>query len=127
MVTTQARPVDETKLMDIVNQCVGDFGAILSGTLVAIGDKLGLFEGVSGFVGDFTVFETATRLPESARRLTEAGRDPGQPAFVAYGLGGGIVVRAGTPQWARQLEESALSLELPEVTKRIWELLAEGP
>ena len=59
-------------------------------------------------------------LPESARRLTEAGRDPGQPAFVAYGLGGGIVIRVGTPQWARELDESALSLELPQVTKRIW-------
>ena len=95
--------------------------------LTVFDDKLGLFEGVSGFVGEFTVFETATRLPESARRLTEAGRDPGQPAFVAYGLGGGIVLRAGTPQWARELEESALSLELPQVTKRIWTLLAEGP
>src|SRR5688572_8252711 len=95
--------------------------------LTVFDDKLGLFEGVSGFVGEFTVFETATRLPESARRLTEAGRDPGQPAFVAFGLGGGIVLRAGTPQWARELEESALSLELPQVTKRIWSLLSEGP
>ena len=95
--------------------------------LTVFDDKLGLFEGVSGFVGEFTVFETATGLPESARRLTEAGRDPGQPAFVAFGLGGGIVLRTGTPQWARQLEESALSLELPQVTKRIWTLLSEGP
>jgi hypothetical protein len=45
---------------------------------------------------------------------------------VAFGLGGGIVVRAGTPQWARELNESALSLELPQVTKRIWKLLSEG-
>ena len=95
--------------------------------LTVFDDKLGLFEGVSGFLGEFTAFETATRLPESARRLTEAGRDPGQPAFVAYGLGGGIVLRTGTPEWARDLEESALSLELPQVTKRIWTLLAEGP
>jgi hypothetical protein len=82
---------------------------------------------VSGFVGEFTVFENSTGLPASARRLTEAGRDPGQPAFIAFGLGGGIVLRAGTPQWARELEESALSLELPQVTKRIWSLLSEGP
>jgi hypothetical protein len=95
--------------------------------LTVFDDKLGLFEGVSGFVGEFTVFEVAMSLPESARRLTEAGRDPGQPAFVAYGLGGGIVVRMGTPQWARELEESALSLELPQVTKRIWTVLSEGP
>jgi N,N-dimethylformamidase beta subunit-like, C-terminal/FlgD Ig-like domain len=94
--------------------------------LTVFEDGLGLFEGVSGFVGDFTVFENSAGLPESARRIAEAGRDPGQPAFVAFGLGGGIVVRAGTPQWARELNESALSLELPQVTKRIWKLLSEG-
>jgi hypothetical protein len=90
-------------------------------------DGLGLFEGVSGFVGEFTVFETSAGLPRSARPISEAGRDPGQPAFVAFGLGGGIVLRAGTPQWSRELNESALSLELPQVTKRIWKLLSEGP
>jgi hypothetical protein len=36
------------------------------------------------------------------------------------------VLRAGTPQWARELEESALSLELPQVTKRIWRMLSAG-
>jgi N,N-dimethylformamidase beta subunit-like, C-terminal/FlgD Ig-like domain len=95
--------------------------------LTVFQDSLGLFEGVSGFVGEFTVFENSHGLPRSARRMTEAGRDAGQPAFVAFGLGGGIVMRVGTPQWARELEESALSLELPQVTKRIWRVLSEGP
>jgi hypothetical protein len=94
--------------------------------LTVFDDSLRLFEGVSGFVGDFTVFETTSRLPASARRMTEAGRDAGQPAFVAFGLGRGMVVRAGTPQWARELNESALSIELPQVTKRIWKLLSGG-
>jgi hypothetical protein len=94
--------------------------------LTVFEDGLDLFEGASGFVGEFTVFETSAGLPRSARRITEAGRDAGQPAFVAFGLGGGIVLRAGTPQWARELEESALSLELPQVTKRIWKVLSEG-
>jgi hypothetical protein len=95
--------------------------------LTVFEDGLGLFDGVSGFVGEFTVFEPSHGLPRSARRITEAGRDPGQPAFVAFGLGGGIVLRTGTPQWARELEESALSVELPQVTKRIWKVLSEGP
>jgi hypothetical protein len=95
--------------------------------LTVFKDSLGLFEGVSGFVGEFTQFEPSSGLPRSARSMTEAGRDAGQPAFVAFGLGGGIVVRAGTAQWARELNESALSLELPQVTKRIWELLSDGP
>jgi FlgD Ig-like domain len=92
--------------------------------LTVFQDSLGLFEGVSGFAGNFTQFETTTALPGSARRMTEAGRDPGQPAFLAFGLGGGIVIRSGTPQWARELNESALSVELPQVTKRIWKLLS---
>jgi len=95
--------------------------------LTVFEDGLGLFEGVSGFVGEFTVFETSRGLPRSARGIAEAGRDAGQPAFIAFGLGGGLVLRTGTPQWARELEESALSLELPQVTKRIWSLLSEGP
>jgi hypothetical protein len=94
--------------------------------LTVFEDGLGLFDGLSSFVGEFTVFEASRELPRSARRITAAGRDAGQPAFLALGLGGGIVLRAGTPQWARELEESALSLELPLVTKRIWRMLSAG-
>jgi hypothetical protein len=89
-------------------------------------DGLGLFEGVSSFVGEFTVFEASRDLPRGARRISAAGRDTGEPAFLALSLGRGIVLRAGTPQWARELEESALSLELPQVTKRIWRMLSAG-
>jgi hypothetical protein len=94
--------------------------------LTVFEDGLGLFEDVSTFVGEFTVFEASRSLPQGARRITAAGRDAGQPAFLALGLGDGIVLRAGTPQWARELEESALSLELPLVTKRIWRMLSAG-
>ena len=45
---------------------------------------------------------------------------------MAFGLGGGLVIRTGTPQWSGELEEAALSEEVPEVTNRIWELLAQG-
>ncbi len=94
--------------------------------LTVFEDGLGLFEGMSSFVGEFTVFEVSHDLPRGGRRITAAGRDAGQPAFLALGLGGGIVLRAGTPQWARELEEAALSLELPLVTKRIWRMLSAG-
>jgi hypothetical protein len=94
--------------------------------LTVFEDGLGLFEGLDSYIGDFTEFEQSRRLPTSARTIATAGRDPSEPAFVAYGLGGGIVIRAGTAQWARELNESALSVEVPAVTKRIWRLLAEG-
>jgi FlgD Ig-like domain len=94
--------------------------------LTVFEDGLGIFEGLDSFIGDFTEFEQSRRLPTGARSIAAAGRDPSEPAFVAFGLGGGIVIRSGTPQWASQLEESALSDEVPAVTKRIWRLLAEG-
>jgi FlgD Ig-like domain len=94
--------------------------------LTVFQDELGLFEELSEFVGDFTRFEVSRGLAEGARPLTTAGRDPGEPAFIAYRLGDGVVLRTGTPEWAAQLEEAALSVEIPQVTKRIWRLLASG-
>jgi hypothetical protein len=94
--------------------------------LTVFEDGLGIFEGLDEFIGDFTMFEQSRRLPTGARTIASAGRDPSQPAFVAFGLGGGLVIRSGTPQWARELNESALSDEVPAVTKRIWRLLGEG-
>jgi FlgD Ig-like domain len=86
-------------------------------------DELGLFEGLSGFIGEFTEFEVSRGLAEEAEALSTAGRDPGGPAFMAYRLGDGWVLRTGSPQWSRQLEEAALGIEIPQVTKRIWRRL----
>jgi len=86
-------------------------------------DELGLFEGLSAFIGDFTLFEASSALPSRARPLSTAGREQSHPAFIAYELGDGIVLRAGTPQWASELAQRALSVEVPQVTKRIWTLL----
>ena len=86
-------------------------------------DGLGLFEGLSEFIGDFSAFEVSRGLVGEAEALTTAGRDPGEPAFMGYELGSGLVVRTGTPQWNRELSEEALSIEVPQVTKRIWRLL----
>jgi len=94
--------------------------------LTVFEDGLGLFEGLDSFIGDFTVFEQSRGMPAGARAIAAAGRDPAEPAFVAFGLGGGLVIRSGTAQWARQLEEAALSEEVPAVTNRIWRLLAQG-
>jgi hypothetical protein len=87
-------------------------------------DELGLFEGGDRFVGEFTLFERSGSLPADA--LTAAGRDPGEPAFVGYRQGRGVVIRAGTPQWAAELSEERLGVELPRATRRIWRLLARG-
>jgi hypothetical protein len=94
--------------------------------LVAETDRLDLFADTGGLFGEFSVVEPSLRLPEDARLLSAAGRTPDEPAFVAYRLGKGIVLRPGTPQWARQLEEQALDVEVPRITERIWRLLGRG-
>jgi FlgD Ig-like domain len=107
----------------------GEGSALLrtsSAPLTVFEDGLGLFEGLDAFVGDFTVFEESSGLPTESRGIATAGRDPRRPAFVAFGLGGGLVIRSGTPQWASELEEERLGEEVPAVTSRIWRLLAQG-
>ena len=63
-------------------------------------------------------------LPPERRLLVAAGREADQPAFVAFRLGEGLVLRSGTPQWSRELAEARLSVEVPRVTRRIWALLS---
>ena len=124
--------VRDGRLTDPRRQRVNAFGEATSlletssAPLTVFEDGLGLFEGLDSFIGDFTEFEQSRRLPTAARPIANAGRDPQEPAFVAFGLGGGLVIRTGTAQWAGQLEESALSDEVPAVTTRIWRLLAQG-
>ena|SRR5215210_4459168 len=97
-----------------------------SAPLVVEDDQLELFGGADRFVGEFSVFEPSAGLPAGAQALTAAGREPGEPDFLAYRLEKGIVLRAGTPQWAAELSEGRLSVEVPRAMKRIWRLLAGG-
>jgi hypothetical protein len=92
--------------------------------LVVEEDELGVFGAADRFIGEFSLFERSEELPPRGRLLTSAGRDPGEPAFVAYRLGRGIVIRSGTPQWGRELAPGRLGLEVPRATRRIWRLLA---
>jgi hypothetical protein len=86
-------------------------------------DRLSLF-GSDDLFGEFSLIEASASLPEGARLLSAAGRDAGAPAFVAYRLGKGTVIRLGTPQWVERLEERALDAEVPAITKRVLGLLS---
>jgi hypothetical protein len=94
--------------------------------LVVEEDELGVFGAADEFIGEFTLFERSEELPPRGELLTSAGRDPGEPAFVGYRLGRGIVIRSGTPQWGRELAPGRLSVEIPRATRRIWRLLSRG-
>jgi hypothetical protein len=89
-------------------------------------DRLDLFGGVDSLFGEFGLIDRSVALPRGARLLSAAGRDPAEPAFVGYRLGKGTVIRVGSPHWTRQLDERALDVEIPRITKRIWQLLGRG-
>lgn len=94
--------------------------------LVISQDKLGLFAGSDGFIGSFTRFERSDRLDPRAALLTAGGRSDAtgaqtKPDFVAYTLGKGLVIRAGTDQWPGALQSSP---EAANATRRIWTLLS---
>jgi len=93
--------------------------------LVLSQDKLGLFAGSDGFIGSFTRFERSNALDPKAALLTAGGRAAAtgqtKPDFVAYSLGKGLVIRAGTKQWPQALAQSP---EAANATRRMWTLLS---
>jgi hypothetical protein len=111
---------------DLFGERTRPFKAEIPAPLNVESDRLGLFEGIDGLFGEFALFERSVELPDGARLLSAAGREPGEPAFVAYRLGKGTVIRMGTPEWAQRLEERSLDVEVPRVTRRIWRLLSGG-
>jgi hypothetical protein len=62
--------MDEAKLMDFVHKAVGDVGAMLAGSLVVIGDRLGLYRAMSG-AGSLTSDELAAKTQTSERYIRE--------------------------------------------------------
>jgi hypothetical protein len=90
-------------------------------TLAATTDTLGLFANTDGVVGPFSVFDRSLQLPPDTRALTAAGRDGGRAALVAYRLGRGLVMRAGTPEWSSKLRSDP---DVAAVTRRTWALLS---
>ena len=84
-------------------------------------DSLRLFSGTNGYVGLYERFEQQEAIVPGAEVLTAAGRDPEKPAFVAYRLGDGIVVRAGSPEWNPSLASTADAIE---VTRNVWSFLS---
>ena len=88
MVTsTQAPAFDEAKLMDLVFRCVGDFGAILSGTLVAIGDKLGLYRAIAD-AGSVTSSQLAKATDTAERYVREWLAAQAASGYITYDGGG---------------------------------------
>src|SRR2546423_15342400 len=48
MTTTETNPIDQARLEAFVGQAVTDMGAAISGLLLHIGDRLGLYKAMAG-------------------------------------------------------------------------------
>jgi hypothetical protein len=68
MTTTETNPIDEARLEAFVGQAVTDMGAAISGLLLHIGDRLGLYKAMAG-AGPIT----SAGERRLAALLTEAG------------------------------------------------------
>ncbi|MBD0280734.1 MAG: hypothetical protein ICV69_00855 [Thermoleophilaceae bacterium] len=95
-----------------------------SSPLSVVQDDLALFARLPGSIGEFSVLELSRGLPHDADRVAAADSRAGEPAFVAYELGEGLVIRTGTPQWARGLTAASRGTDLRQVTNRVWRLLS---
>lgn len=62
--------MDETRMMEFVGKAVGDVGAVLGGSMVVIGDKLGLYRAMAG-AGSLTPAELASRTGTAERYVRE--------------------------------------------------------
>jgi len=75
--------MDEAKLMDFVHKAVGDVGALLAGSMVVIGDRLGLYRAMTG-AGPVTSEELAGQTGTSERYIREWLGAQAAAGYVAY-------------------------------------------
>ena len=75
--------MDETKLMDFVNKAVGDAGALLAGSMVVLGDRLGLFRAMSG-AGPITSRELAEATGTAERHVREWLATQAATGYISY-------------------------------------------
>jgi 2-polyprenyl-3-methyl-5-hydroxy-6-metoxy-1,4-benzoquinol methylase len=75
--------MDEAKLMDFVHKAVGDVGALLAGSMVVIGDRLGLYRAMAG-AGPFTSEELARTTGTNERYIREWLGAQAAAGYVVY-------------------------------------------
>jgi 2-polyprenyl-3-methyl-5-hydroxy-6-metoxy-1,4-benzoquinol methylase len=76
-------PIDESKLAEFMNKVVGDVGAAMSGVLVTIGDRLGLYKAMAQ-LGPVTPGELARRTETAERYVREWLNAQAAGGYVTY-------------------------------------------
>lgn len=85
--------MDEKKLMDFVNKAVGDVGAVVAGSMVVIGDRLGLYRAMAG-AGPLTSAELAVRTNTNERYIREWLGAQAAGGYLSYAGDGRFVLPA---------------------------------
>ncbi|MDQ3505204.1 MAG: methyltransferase domain-containing protein [Actinomycetota bacterium] len=75
--------MDEAKLMEFVGKAVTDIGALVSGSLIVIGDKLGLYKAMAG-QGPMSSAELASKTGHAERYLREWLSAQAAAGYLAY-------------------------------------------
>jgi SAM-dependent methyltransferase len=83
MTTLDTKPLDEATLMAFVHQAVGDMGAAISGLLLHVGDRLGLYKAMAG-AGPLTPAELASRTGTAERYVREWLSNQAAGGYVVY-------------------------------------------
>jgi SAM-dependent methyltransferase len=83
MTTTETNPIDEARLEAFVGQAVTDMGAAISGLLLHIGDRLGLYRAMAG-AGPVTPAELAARTGTAERYVREWLGNQAAGGYVSY-------------------------------------------
>jgi 2-polyprenyl-3-methyl-5-hydroxy-6-metoxy-1,4-benzoquinol methylase len=78
-----ATSIDQDKLMALVGQAINDFGAMLSGTLVTVGDKLGLYRAMRD-KGPLTSTELADATGTAERYVREWLNSQAAAGYITY-------------------------------------------
>jgi SAM-dependent methyltransferase len=86
--TTHIAPFDEAKLQTFVGQAVADMGAAISGLLLHIGDRLGLYKAMAG-AGPITSSVLAQRTGTTERYVREWLGNQTAGGYVVYHPGDG--------------------------------------
>src|SRR5258708_23863681 len=83
MTTTETNPIDEARLEAFVGQAVTDMGAAISGLLLHIGDRLGLYKAMAG-AGPLTSAALAARTGTAERYVREWLGNQAAGGYVTY-------------------------------------------
>lgn len=88
--------------------------------LSVVRDDLGLFAGTGPLTG-FDAYEALRGVAADASLLAAADAPDGRPVVAAYGLGHGLVIRTGLPQWGERVRRGGAPAR---IMGRIWRTLS---